>query len=222
MTWHADPVGYMGKSPAPNNTFAAPLISRLNNYFFNVEQDIKQTLQTLKNGGTILYPTDTIWGIGCDSTNAEAVKKVYEIKHRNDSKNMIVLLAYPGDLNYYVDAVPDIALQLIEYSDKPLTIVFSGARNLAPNVISPDGTIGIRIVKDPFCVALLNRFKKPIISTSANISGQPSPANFSEISNNIIQAVDYTVTWRQYEKTKAKASSIIKLGPRGEIEIIRK
>lgn len=187
-----------------------------------MSEDIKKALEVLKKGGVILYPTDTIWGLGCDATNQEAVKKIYEIKQRDDSKSMLVLLENPGFLTNYVQQVPDIAFDLIELTDKPLTIIYKGAKNLALNLISHDGSIGIRVASDDFCKQLISRFRKPIVSTSANISGQASPSNFHEISEEIKKAVDYIVEHRQDDYSKSQASSIIKLGPSGEIEIIRK
>ena len=184
--------------------------------------DIKKALNVLRSGGVILYPTDTIWGIGCDATNAEAVKKVYEIKQRSDTKSMLVLLENAAFLSYYIEKVPDIANELIDVADKPLTIIYPGAKNLATNLIAQDGTIGIRVVNDDFCKKLISQFKKPIVSTSANISERPSPANFSEIEDGIIEAVDYVVEWRQNDYTKHAPSGIIKLGVNGEIQIIRK
>jgi L-threonylcarbamoyladenylate synthase len=184
--------------------------------------DIKKALEVLKQGGIILYPTDTIWGLGCDATNAEAVKRIYSIKQRDDSKSMLVLMENPGFLSNYVNVVPEIAYDLIELTDKPLTIIYSGAKNLASNLISQDGSVGIRIASDDFCKNLISRFRKPIVSTSANISGNPAPANFSEIDDQIKNAVDYVVQYRQDDYSKSQASSIIKLGPNGEIEIIRK
>ncbi len=186
-----------------------------------MQNDIKKALEVLRNGGVILYPTDTIWGIGCDATNADAVKKVYEIKQRIDNKAMLVLLENPNRLNGYVDTVPDIAWDLIDASDKPITIIYPGAKNLAPNLIGEDKTIGIRITEEDFTAQLIQRFRKPIVSTSANISGTPSPANFQEIDAAIINAVDYVVNYRQDEITTAQASSIIKLGVGGEIKILR-
>jgi L-threonylcarbamoyladenylate synthase len=187
-----------------------------------MNNDIKKALEVLRAGGTILYPTDTIWGIGCDATNPEAVKKVYEIKQRSDSKSMLVLLDNAAFLSYYIENVPDIANELIEVADKPLTIIYSGAKNLANNLIAPDGSIGIRVVNDEFCKKLLTQFKKPLVSTSANISDKPSPANFYEIDEAIIHAVDYVVEWRQTDTSKSSPSSIIKLGVNGQIQIIRK
>lgn len=187
-----------------------------------MQEDIKKACETLMRGGIILYPTDTIWGIGCDATNAEAVKRIYEIKQRDDSKSMLTLLDNPVKLQYYLKEVPEIAWDLIELADKPLTIIYDDARNLAENLISEDGSIGIRITHEVFSRELCKRFRKPIVSTSANISGNASPSNFREISPDIKNAVDYIVTYRQKETSKATASSIIKLTKTGNIQIIRK
>lgn len=186
-----------------------------------MEEDIKESLDVLKNGGVILYPTDSIWGLGCDATNEKAVEKIYQIKQRNDQKSMLVLLDNPNKIPSFVIDMPDLAWDLIELSDKPLTIIYSEAKNLAENLIADDGSIGIRISSDEFNRKLIQRFKKPIVSTSANISGEPSPQNFEEISQKIIDAVDYVVKWRQEDYTKVKPSSIIKLGKGNEIKIIR-
>ena len=186
-----------------------------------MEEDVKKACDTLSKGGIVLYPTDTIWGIGCDATSQEAVKKVYEIKQRIDSKSMLVLLDSTAKLDYYVSDCPEIALDLIEISDKPLTIIYSGAKNLAPNLIAEDGSIGIRITQEKFSKELCRRFKKPVVSTSANISGEANPANFSEINSAIINAVDYVVNYRQDDSMSAKPSSIIKLSKGGIIKIIR-
>lgn len=184
-------------------------------------EDIKKACQVMMEGGVILYPTDTIWGIGCDATNEEAVKRVYEIKQRSDSKAMLVLIDSPAKLNYYVKDVPSVAWDLIDVADKPLTIIYSGARNLAPNLLAEDGSVGIRITNEAFSQRLCQQFRKAIVSTSANVSGQPSPQNFSEISEEIKAAVDYIVDYRREETTQAKPSSIIKLDKGGVIKIIR-
>ena len=184
--------------------------------------DIKQACEVMHKGGVILYPTDTIWGIGCDATNEEAVKRVYEIKQRNDSKSMLVLTDNPVKLQTYIVDVPDIAWDLIDLTDKPLTIIYDGARNLAQNLIANDGSVGIRVTSEEFSVALCRQFRKPIVSTSANISGEPVAATFREISQEIIDAVDYVVDYRQNDFSKAKPSSIIKLSKNGAIDIIRK
>jgi L-threonylcarbamoyladenylate synthase len=187
-----------------------------------MQEDIRKACEVMRNGGIILYPTDTIWGIGCDATNEEAVKKIYKLKQRDDSKSMLVLLDNPVKLQYYVTDVPEIAWNLIELTDKPLTIIYEGARNLAAGLIAADGTIGIRITGELFSRELCRQFRKPIVSTSANISGQPAPARFSQISREIIDGVDYVVKYRQKEQTDTKTSSIIRLARNGTIQIIRK
>ena len=172
-------------------------------------------------GGLILYPTDTIWGIGCDATNEEAVRKVYALKHRADHKAMLLLMDSSAKLNYYVQEVPDIAWDLIELADSPLTVIYSGARNLSPNLLAEDGSVGIRITQEEFSHKLCERFRKPVVSTSANVSGEPSPANFSKISEAIKAGVDYIVRYRQDDLSKAAPSHIIKLGAGGLVKIIR-
>ncbi len=184
--------------------------------------DIKNSIEVLQNGGIILYPTDTIWGLGCDATNEKAVRRIYEIKQRTDSKALIVLLDNAGRLQGYVDEVPEIAWDLIELTDKPLTIIYPNAKNLASNLLSEDNSVGIRITSEAFSNKLCAMFKRPVVSTSANISGQPSPSLFSEINKEIISWVDYVVKFRQDEKVPARPSSVIKLGVGNEIEIIRK
>lgn len=186
-----------------------------------MNEDIKNAFDVLVAGGLILYPTDTIWGIGCDATNEEAVKRVYELKKRVDSKALITLLDNSVKLDYYIKDVPDIALDLIELSDKPLTIIYDDARNIASNLVAKDGSLAIRITKEKFSHELCKRFRKALVSTSANISGEPAPANFSEISEEIKNGVDYIVQYRQDDTSKAKASSIIKLGKKGEVKVIR-
>jgi len=186
-----------------------------------MHDDVKAALEVLQNGGVILYPTDTIWGIGCDACNEEAVKRIYAIKNRVDSKSMLVLLENAALLDRYVDEVPEIAFDLIEVTDKPLTIIYDGAKNLAKNLIADDGSIGIRITTEAFSSDLIRRFKRPVVSTSANISGKKSPACFAEIDQKIIEAVDYVVKYRQNETQKAVPSGIIRLGRSGEIKIIR-
>ena len=169
----------------------------------------------------ILYPTDTIWGIGCDATNEDAVRRVYEIKQRQDSKAMLVLVDSSVKVDFYVRDVPEVAWDLIELADKPLTIIYSGARNLAANLLAEDGSVGIRVTNEDFSKRLCQQFRKAIVSTSANISGQPSPKNFSEISEEVKSAVDYIVGYRQEEMSNPKPSSIIKLDKGGVIKIIR-
>lgn len=185
------------------------------------QEDLKNALEVLHNGGVILYPTDTVWGLGCDATNPEAVKRIYEIKQREDAKSMLVLIENPNMLNSYVKEVPEVAWQLIEVADKPMTIVYPGAKNVAYNLTAPDGSVGIRITTESFTEHLIQRFRKPVVSTSANLSGNPTPHNFDEIAEEIKSAVDYVVQYRQGEKQRVQPSSIIKLGIGGEIEIIR-
>lgn len=187
-----------------------------------MQHDITRALEILKNGGVILYPTDTVWGIGCDATNAEAVKRIYEIKRREDSKSMLVLMENPALLDRYIDEVPEVAWDLIELASSPLTIIYPGAKNLAGNLIASDGTIGIRFTREKFTSTLLQRFRRPLVSTSANISGEKAPASFYEISDEIKAAVDYVVEFRQNDPGSARPSSIIKLGPGGQVDIIRK
>lgn len=187
-----------------------------------LKEDINKALEVLKSGGVILYPTDTIWGLGCDATNPEAVDKVLKIKNRPAEKSLIVLLDVDTKLQSYVNDVPEIAYDLIEYAENPLTIIFSGAKNLAKNVINEDGSVGIRIVKHDFCTPLIQRFRKPIVSTSANLSGEPSPKNFDDISPEIIDAVDYIVDFEQENRTSKKPSTIMKLSPGGQFQFIRK
>ena len=186
-----------------------------------MQEDIKKACEVLKKGGIILYPTDTVWGIGCDATCEEAVKRIYDLKQRDDSKSMLVLLDNPAKLQTYVKEVPDIAWDLIDLSDKPLTIIYDGAKNLATNLVAPDGSIGIRITAEMFSMELCRQFRKPIVSTSANISGEPSPSSFGQISQAIRDGVDYIVSYRQKEQAKAKPSGIVKLGKDGSIVIIR-
>jgi L-threonylcarbamoyladenylate synthase len=184
-------------------------------------EEIKKTMEVLRNGGLILYPTDTIWGIGCDATNEDAVRRVYALKERVDSKAMLVLVDNPVKLNFYVREMPEVAWDLVDFAEKPLTIIYPGARNLAPNLLAEDGSVGIRVTKEAFSRTLCERFRKAIVSTSANKSGQPSPACFSEISTDIIRGVDHVVQYRQDESLKATPSSIIKLGVGGQVQIIR-
>lgn len=184
-------------------------------------EDIKKACEVLRAGGLILYPTDTIWGIGCDATNEEAVKKVYELKKRSDNKAMLVLTDSPVKLETYVSEIPDIAWDLIEVADKPLTIIYSNAKNLANNLLGEDGSVGIRVTNEEFSRRLCESFRKPLVSTSANVSGEPSPANFSEISEEVKNGVDYIVGYRQDDMQKASPSNIIKLGAGGLVQIIR-
>ena len=186
-----------------------------------MEEELKKAHDIIQKGGILLYPTDTIWGIGCDATNPEAVQRIYDLKQRPDTRSMLVLIDSPEYLHHYVRELPEIALDLIELSVKPLTIIYSGAQHVASNLIAQDGSLGIRITREAFSQQLCRRMKKPLVSTSANISGQPAPANFSEISDEILQGVDYVVNYRQQEKQKSQASSIIQLGEGGIVKVIR-
>ena len=187
-----------------------------------MNEDIERSVEVLKKGGIILYPTDTIWGIGCDATNPNAVERIYELKKRSDRKSMLVLLGNENQLVQYIKEVPEIVWQLLEVADKPMTLIYPGAKNLAKNLIAENGSIGIRIPKDQFCQQLLFRFKKPVVSTSANVSGQPSPAFYKEISQEIKDGVDYIVNWKQDYLEESVPSSIIEIGQGGEIRIVRK
>jgi L-threonylcarbamoyladenylate synthase len=186
------------------------------------ENDIKNALKVIRDGGIILYPTDTIWGLGCDATSNEAVGKIFRIKSRSDSKSLIILVDSESMLERYVKEVPEIAYEIIEASITPITIIFPGARNLAPLVSAADGSVGIRVCREDFCSELISRFRKPIVSTSANISGEISPSNFMGISGEIIKAVDYTVGYKREDRQKFTPSPVIKVEPNGVITIIRK
>lgn len=184
-------------------------------------EDIRQAVEVMNRGGVILYPTDTIWGIGCDATNAEAVKKVYDIKKRADSKALITLVDSEAKVEFYIPDIPAAAWDLMDVADKPLTLIFDRARNLAENLLAEDGSLGLRITKEPFSKELCFRMRKAIVSTSANISGEPSPRNFSDISDEIKKAVDYICTSRREEKQNPPASGIIKITASSEVTIIR-
>ena len=186
------------------------------------DTDIQKAIEVLRVGGTILYPTDTIWGIGCDATNPEAVKKVFEIKRREDSKALICLVDSAGRLQRYVRNVPDVAWDIVDLATKPTTLILSGANGLAPNLLAEDGSVGLRVTSEVFSHTLCYRFQKAIVSTSANISGEPSPQTFADINPEIIEAVDYVCLSRQRDTSIHEPSSIIKLGPSGEVTIIRK
>ncbi len=187
-----------------------------------MQADIRKAIEVLKQGGIILYPTDTIWGIGCDATNEEAVKRIYELKQRDDSKSMLVLLDNPAKLQSYVQDVPDIAWDLIDLTDKPLTIIYDGAKNLASNLIAADGSIGIRITDELFSRELCKQFRRPIVSTSANVSGEIAPIKFSQISDVIKEGVDFVVSYRSKENVKGQPSGIVRIRRNGTIDIIRK
>lgn len=186
--------------------------------------DLQAALKVLREGGVILYPTDTIWGIGCDATNAEAVARVYEIKKRMDSKAMLVLLDGAGKLQGYMEKVPETAWMLLEANEgqRPMTIIYPQAKNLAPNLLADDGSVGIRITEEPFSKALCEQLRRPLVSTSANISGEPAAKLFSEISPEILEAVDYVCLFRRDDNSPAQPSSIIKIDDKERINIIRK
>ncbi|WP_299284382.1 L-threonylcarbamoyladenylate synthase [uncultured Mucilaginibacter sp.] len=187
-----------------------------------LRDEVAKALKIVQEGGIILYPTDTIWGIGCDATNTEAVKKIYQLKQREESKSMIILLDNDNKLLSYVREVPDIAYDLIEFAENPLTLILSGAKNISPALINADGSIGIRVVKHELCQQLIQRLRKPLVSTSANISGKPSPKNFSEVSPEIIEGVDYVVDLEQHDLQQKKPSTIMKLEADGRFSFIRK
>jgi L-threonylcarbamoyladenylate synthase len=186
-----------------------------------MKNEIKKCVEVLEKDGTILYPTDTIWGIGCDATSQKAVEKIYKLKKRVESKSLIILLADMKDISKYVETFPDIARDLMKNVERPLTIIYPNAKNIAKNVIAKDNSIAIRIVKNEFCKNLIRAFGKPIISSSANISGEPAPMVFKCISKEIIDNVDYVVNLFQDVLQEVKPSRIIKLNEKGEFHIIR-
>jgi L-threonylcarbamoyladenylate synthase len=186
------------------------------------DQDLKECLATLKNGGVILYPTDTVWGLGCDATNPAAVEKIFSIKSRDESKSLLILVNSLGMLERYVRDIPPTATELTEVSDEPLTIVYPDGRNLAAGVRADDGSVGIRICHDEFCNELITRFRKPLVSTSANSSGNPSPRFFDEIEKSIAAAADYVVHYRRDDRRRSKPSPVIKIERDGSFKIIRK
>ena len=185
------------------------------------DADIAQCLKVLSAGGLILYPTDTVWGIGCDATNADAVRRVYQLKQRDDSKALIVLIDSADHLDHYVVDVPMIARELIDVAVNPLTIIYEGAYNIAPNVLGDEDSVGIRIPNDEFCHRLCERFGKPIVSTSANVSGEPTANRFADIDSTIVNGVDYAVEYRRNDTTKHQPSNIILLSRDGTFKIIR-
>ena len=186
-----------------------------------IDTEVKKAGAILKSGGIILYPTDTIWGIGCDASRQESVQNIYQIKQRADSKSMLVLVNGITMLEEYIDSLPLQAIEIIEKAEKPTTIIYPGARNLANNLLAPDGSIGIRITSDPFCRRLIDFIGFPIVSTSANISGESSPLSFQKIKSPIHQQVDHVVNWRQDETVASSPSAIIKLEEDGTITTLR-
>lgn len=185
-----------------------------------MEQEITQSLKTLAAGGLLLYPTDTVWGIGCDATNPEAVKKVYALKKRADSKALICLVSDVAMLERYVE-VPEVAYDVIRLTDKPITIIYDNPAGVASNLVAPDNTLAIRVASDVFCQQLIRKFKRPIVSTSANLSGAPTPRSFAEIAPEILRGVSYIVPLH-HDKPCEKSSSILKIGKNGLVQVIRK
>ncbi len=188
----------------------------------NCDIDIKQAVEVLRKGGVILYPTDTVWGIGCDATNEEAVKRIFGIKQRSDAKSMLCLVDNPNRIQRYFRRVPDVAWDLIDCATEPLTVVLPGVDGVAPSLVADDGSLGVRVTKDEFSRQICYRLQKPLVSTSANISGQPTARFFREISSEIIEQMDYVVQFRRGDTKPCRPSSIIKVGLNGEIEIVRK
>lgn len=186
------------------------------------DKDVRQAVEVMRKGGVILYPTDTVWGIGCDATNPQAVEKVYAIKQRQDSKAMICLVDSDARLQRYVRNVPEVAWDVLTLAEKPTTVILDNAVNLAPNLIAEDGSVAMRITKEAFSKELCYRFQKPVVSTSANISGMPAAQNYRDIDPQLLEAVDYVCTSRRQEKKPHTPSAIIKIGPSGELSIIRK
>jgi len=187
----------------------------------DINQEILNAYEVIKEGGIILYPTDTVWGIGCDATNPEAVAKIYKLKQRAETQSMICLMNGEKMIYNVFKEVPEVAWQIMDLSENPTTLVLDNPRNVAPNLIATDKTLAIRIVKEPFCFKLMERMKKPLVSTSANISGQPTPKSFKEISPEIIKGVDYVVNLH-HDKIAGKPSTIIKLTSDSQVKIIRK
>ena len=186
----------------------------------DINQEVHKAFEVIQNGGIILYPTDTVWGIGCDATNTEAVKKIYTLKQRQESKSMIVLMNSDRMLYNVFKDIPDVAWEIIELSDKPTTLILDSPRNVAQNLIAKDDTLGVRLVKEPFCYKLMERMKIPLVSTSANISGMPTPNSFKEIDHHVLDGVDYVVNLH-HDKIAAKPSTIIKLGNDLQVKVIR-
>lgn len=184
-------------------------------------EEINKAIDILSEGGLILYPTDTVWGIGCDATNEQAVQKIYNLKERSDSKALICMVANDPMLEKHISEVPDLAYDILDVATKPTTIIYDNPRGIAKNLIASDNSLAVRVATDKFCQYLINKFKKPIVSTSANISGQPTPKNFDEISDRVLKGVDYVVNLHQELKTNARSSSIIKLSNSGLVKVIR-
>jgi L-threonylcarbamoyladenylate synthase len=186
-----------------------------------MDDDIKECIKVLKRGGIILYPTDTVWGIGCDATNEAAVEKIFAVKKRNEEKSMIILVTDENEILQYTNDPDAVIFDYIKGVHKPTTVIYEGARNVAKNLINKDGSIGIRIVNDPFCKKLISAFGKPIVSTSSNISGYPAPALFEDIDNEIKNGVDYIVQHRREDRTPCYPSAVVKMGPDGKVWVLR-
>ncbi|WP_396175819.1 L-threonylcarbamoyladenylate synthase [Flavobacterium sp.] len=187
----------------------------------DINTEIQKAFEVIQQGGIILYPTDTVWGIGCDAANAEAVQKIYDLKMRQESKSMIVLMNGEKMIYNVFKDIPEVAWQILDLSEKPTTLILDKPRNVAPNIIADNQSLAVRIVKEPFCYKLMERMKRPLVSTSANITGQPTPKSFKEISPEIIKGVDYVVNLHR-EKICDKPSTIIKLTLDSKVQIIRK
>lgn len=186
----------------------------------DINTEVHNAFEVIKNGGIILYPTDTVWGIGCDASNPEAVKKIYALKQREETKSMIVLMNSDRMMHNVFSQIPEVAWQIMDLSEKPTTLILDNPRNVAANLIAEDKTLGVRLVTEPFCYKLMERMKKPLVSTSANISGMPTPNSFKQISQLILDGVDYIVNLH-HEKIAAKPSTIIKLGNDLQVKVIR-
>ena len=187
-----------------------------------LRDEVAKAFEIIKDGGIILYPTDTIWGIGCDATNTDAVKRIFQLKQRDEAKSMIILLDTENKLESYISDMNPLAYDLIEYAENPLTLVMPGAKNISPALIAADGSVGVRVCKHQFCEQLIQRMKKPLVSTSANVSGKPSPQYFSQIDDEIINGVDYVVNIDQHSKEIKTPSTIMRLGPDGKFEFLRR
>ena len=187
-----------------------------------IKDEVAKALKVITEGGIILYPTDTIWGIGCDATNTEAIKRIFKLKQRDEAKSMIVLIDTENKLESYISDVNPLAYDLIAYAENPLTLVMPGAKNLSPAIINKDGSIGIRVVKHPFCEQLIQRLRKPLVSTSANISGKASPQYFAQVNDEIINGVDYVVDLEQQDMEIKNPSTIMRLEPDGKFQFIRR
>lgn len=186
----------------------------------NIQKEVGRALEILREGGIILYPTDTVWGIGCDATDPDAVEKIYQLKKRSETKSMICLVSRDAMLERHVEMIPELAYDLIDVAEKPLTIVYDKPKGIAANLIAEDNTLAIRVVRNEFCQRLIDRLKKPLVSTSANLAGEPTPRSFGEIKEHIFKGVDYVVNL-QRKNVNTTPSSIIKLSEDGAVTVIR-